>query len=105
MGTKAHRPEDLYRRTERVPPDLVVIFGDLRWRSVGSLGHDSVYALDTEPGAEQANHAQEGIYIVSHPSLHARGRVDGPTLYAVAPTILKQLGLPIPNGMRGAPLI
>jgi predicted AlkP superfamily phosphohydrolase/phosphomutase len=53
---------------------------------------------------DDANHAQEGMYIYSHPALAARGRVNGPTLYDVAPTILTQLGLPIPHGMKGRPL-
>lgn len=104
MGTKAYRPEDLYRRIERVPPDLIVLFGGLNWRSVGTLGHDSVYSFDHEAGSDDANHAQDGVYIVSHSSLNARGRVDGPTLYDVAPTILQQLGLPIPGDMRGRPI-
>jgi len=104
MGTKAYRPEDLYERIERVPPDLIVLFGGLRWRGVGTLGHDSVYSFDHQAGTDDANHAQDGIYIVSNPSLQGHGRVDGPTLYDVAPTILKQLGLPVPENMRGKPL-
>jgi predicted AlkP superfamily phosphohydrolase/phosphomutase len=104
MGTKAYRPEDLYMRLERVPPDLVVLFGDLRWRSVGTLGHKSVYSFDHELGSDDANHAQDGIYLVTHRSLEPRGRLDGPTLYDVAPTILRQLGLPIPEDMRGRPI-
>ncbi|MHC4611189.1 MAG: alkaline phosphatase family protein, partial [Planctomycetota bacterium] len=85
MGTKAYRPEELYTTVNRIAPDLVVIFGDLRWRSVGSLGLESVYTFENDTGPDDANHAQDGLYIVSHPSLAARGRVDGPTLYDVAP--------------------
>ena len=52
-------------------------------------------------GAGDANHAQQGMYLFAHPSLESRGRVDGPTLYDVAPTVLTQLGMPVPRDMRG----
>jgi predicted AlkP superfamily phosphohydrolase/phosphomutase len=100
MGNVANRPEELYREVNRIAPDLVVIFGEMRWRSVGSLGHDSVYTFENDTGPDDANHAQEGMYILSHPSLAGRGRRDA-TLYDVAPTILTQLGLPVPDHMRG----
>ncbi|HEY3245546.1 MAG TPA: alkaline phosphatase family protein [Phycisphaerae bacterium] len=105
MGTRAYRPEDLYAVANGVPPDLIVILGDLRWRSVGSLGHPSLYTFENDTGPDDANHAQFGLYAVAHPSLPARGRVDGPTLYDVAPTILKLLGLPLSESMRGKALV
>jgi predicted AlkP superfamily phosphohydrolase/phosphomutase len=104
MGNKCYRPEAIYDEVNRVPPDLVVIFGDLRWRSVGLVGSDSIHTFENDTGPDDANHAQEGMYIYSHPSLPARGRVDDPTLYDVAPTILKDLNLPIPTDMKGKPL-
>ncbi|MCH7885218.1 MAG: phosphodiesterase, partial [Planctomycetes bacterium] len=91
-------------RVNRIAPDLIVIFGDLRWRSVGQVGSDSLYVFENDTGPDDANHAQQGMYIVSHPSLPARGRVDGPTLYDVAPTILTQLGMDVPADMKGKPL-
>src|SRR5262249_2246594 len=38
IGSRAHRPEELYRECRGVPPDLIVYFGDLTWRSVGAVG-------------------------------------------------------------------
>jgi len=105
MGTRAYRPEDLYTVSNGVPPDLVVILGDLRWRSVGSLGHASLYTFENDTGPDDANHAQLGLYALAHRSLPARGRVDGPTLYDVAPTTLKLLGLQVPPSMRGRPIV
>jgi len=29
-----------------VPPDLIVIFGDLTWRAVGTMGYDSLYLYE-----------------------------------------------------------
>ena len=101
MGNRCYKPQEIYDRVNNVAPDLVVIFGDLRWRSVGWVGSDTVYTFENDTGPDDANHAQEGLYVFSHPSLPARGRVDGPTLYDVTPTILKELSLdPLP-GMKG----
>ncbi len=101
MGNKCYKPEKIYKKVNGVAPDLVVIFGDLRWRSVGLVGSDTLYTFENDTGPDDANHAQQGLYIVTHPALPARGRVNGPTLYDVAPTILSQLKQPIPSDMRG----
>ena len=104
MGNRCYKPEDIYDKITNVAPDLVVIFGDLHWRSVGWVGSDSVYTFQNDTGPDDANHAQYGMYVYAHPSIPSRGRVDGPTLYDVAPTILTQLGLPVPLDMKGKPL-
>ncbi len=104
MGTRCYRPDEIYDAVNGVAPDLVVIFGDLKWRSVGLVGLDSIYSFENDTGPDDANHAQQGMYIVSHPSLPARGRVNGPTLYDVTPTILQQLAIPAPKGLKGKAL-
>jgi predicted AlkP superfamily phosphohydrolase/phosphomutase len=104
MGNKCYKPEALYDNVKGVAPDGVVIFGDLRWRSVGMVGSDSIYAFENDTGPDDANHAQQGLYLYAHPSLPPQGRVDTPTLYDVAPTILTQFNLPVPPGMKGKPL-
>lgn len=104
MGNKCYKPEKIYAKVNGVAPDLVVIFGDLRWRSVGMVGSESIYTFENDTGPDDANHAQQGMYIVTHPSLPAKGRVNGPTLYDVTPTILTQLQVPVPLDMRGKPL-
>lgn len=104
MGNKCYKPQEIYDTVNRIAPDLVVIFGDLRWRSVGTVGQDSLYTFENDTGPDDANHAQEGMYLYAHHGLPARGRVDGPTLYDVTPTILRQLALPEPAGLKGHPL-
>ncbi len=99
MGNRAYKPEEIYERVENVPPDLVVIFGDLHWRSVGTVGNPDIYTFENDTGPDDANHAQQGMYVLSHPSLSSR-REDA-SLYDVAPTILKQLRMPVPEDMRG----
>lgn len=105
MGTRAYKPHSIYRKVNAVPPDLVVIFGDLNWRSVGSIGNSSLHVFENDTGPDDANHAQQGMYILAHPSLPARGRVDGPSLYDLAPTCLKLLGISVPADMRGRTLV
>jgi predicted AlkP superfamily phosphohydrolase/phosphomutase len=112
MGTRVYKPETIYKKVNGVAPDLIVIFGDLHWRSVGTVGNPSLYTFSNDTGPDDANHAQEGMYILAPPTgngqvpaTYPRGRIDGPTLYDIAPTILKLLGRPIPGDMVGRPLI
>ena len=39
LGTKVLKPQDVYPEVRGVAPDLIVYFGDLEWRSVGSVGN------------------------------------------------------------------
>ncbi|NOT00072.1 MAG: phosphodiesterase [Phycisphaerales bacterium] len=103
MGNVAHRPGDLYKQSNGVPPDLIVIFGELAWRSVGTVGNESVYTFENDTGPDDANHAQQGMYILARPGGAAAGRRDA-SIYDVAPTILGMLGLPIPGHVRGRSL-
>ena len=43
IGTEVYKPQDIYRKVRNVPPDLIVYWGDLNWRSVGSFGHGGFY--------------------------------------------------------------
>ncbi|MBK8913900.1 MAG: alkaline phosphatase family protein [Phycisphaerales bacterium] len=103
MGTRVYRPEDVYRRVNGVPPDLIVIFGDLHWRSVGTIGNPDIYTFENDTGPDDANHAQMGMHILCAPGVPA-GRLDA-SLYDVAPTILTMLDLPQPEGLRGRSLV
>jgi predicted AlkP superfamily phosphohydrolase/phosphomutase len=101
MGTRAYNPHAIYAKVNGVPPDLVVILGNLNWRSVGTIGNPSLYVFDNDTGPDDANHAQQGMYILAHPSLPARGRQQA-SIYDVTPTTLKLLGQPIPPDLRGS---
>jgi predicted AlkP superfamily phosphohydrolase/phosphomutase len=100
IGTRALRPEELWRERRGVPPDLVVYFGDLGWRSNGSLGHGRHWTFDNDSGPDDANHDRDGICVVTGPGVPAEHR-DDLTIYDVAPTILALAGLPAADAMRG----
>ena len=103
LGTRAYKPEAIYRNVNGVPPDLIIIFGDLRWRSVGTIGNPDIYTRQNDTGPDDANHSQQGLYILCHPSRYV-GRRDA-SIYDVMPTILKMMGYPTPAGLRGTALM
>src|SRR5207244_118571 len=89
---------------------LIVYFGDLHWRSVGSVGHTSVWTHENDTGPDDANHAQHGIFVMANAgdierddavgrADLARRRRDGLSLYDVAPTVLEALDVPVPAGI------
>ena len=102
LGTRVYKPAAIFDIVNGVPPDLIVIFGDLRWRSVGTVGNPDIYTSENDTGPDDANHSQQGMYIAAHPSLSAR-RQDA-SIYDVAPTILNMMGHPTPAGLRGVSL-
>lgn len=103
MGTRAYKPESIYREVKGTPPDLLVIFGDLSWRSVGTVGNPGIYTRDNDTGPDEANHSQHGMYLVSHPDLKKERR--DASIFDVTPTILELLGQSAPEGIRGKTLV
>jgi predicted AlkP superfamily phosphohydrolase/phosphomutase len=104
IGTVAHRPEDLYPETKGVAPDLLVYFGDLYWRSLGQVGTGKVHAFENDTGPDDANHAHEGLYLLSAPGVVA-GRGPERELRDIAPTLLTLLGERVPPDMEGSSLV
>jgi predicted AlkP superfamily phosphohydrolase/phosphomutase len=101
MGNKALKPEEIYESNNGVAPDLIVIFGELRWRSVGSLGHGSTYTFENDTGPDEANHAEKGIFILNNAPGQATGTKDGLHLWDVHSTILDIFGLQPAQGALG----
>lgn len=97
------KPEEIYPEVRGIAPDLLVHFGDLHWRSIGTVGHGSIHTLENDTGPDDANHAQHGIYMICGPGIEKR-RSDG-KLLQIAPTLLKVLGKRVPKDMLHPPLI
>jgi predicted AlkP superfamily phosphohydrolase/phosphomutase len=101
IGTRCFRPEELYPEVEGLPPDLLVYFGDLRWRSVGSIGWDAIHVVENDTGPDDANHAQQGMFLYADPKRDLGGRrLDGLHLLQIAPTVLELFGLDAPFEMQ-----
>ena len=105
IPTKVFRPEDVYPEIKGVAPDLIVHFGDLYWRAVGTVGGDEgPHTFDNDTGPDDANHAQHGMFILRAPGVEP-GLREGAHLLDIAPTVLEMLGQPVPPAMRGASLL
>jgi predicted AlkP superfamily phosphohydrolase/phosphomutase len=104
IGTVAYRPEELYSQQNGIPPDLLVYFGELAWRSIGQVGTGSVHVLENDTGPDDANHAPEGLYLLAAEGVEA-GPGEERDLRDIAPTLLTLLGEPVPADMEGRSLI
>jgi len=99
-------PRDIYETCEGVPPDLMVFFGDLHWRVVGSVGNEkgspgSLYTYKNDTGFDAANHSMYGMFILYNGTLRRKNvHVTDATIYDVAPTLLRSLGVMPPNWME-----
>ncbi len=101
LATTAFRPEEIYQTVNGIAPDLLVYFGGLHWRSVGSLGHGRHFTLENDTGPDDANHDTHGLFILYEPQQRGAGRVEGHQLMDIAPTILDRMQVPVPAAMQG----
>jgi predicted AlkP superfamily phosphohydrolase/phosphomutase len=101
LGTRVFKPEDVYTEVRGVAPDLIVYFGDLRWRSVGSVGNPSLYTYENDTGPDGANHDRNGVLALAGLPDQPMGRAEGLNLIDVGPTILSLYDIPAPEGAIG----
>ena len=126
IGTRVFKPEEVYRECRNIPPDLIVYFGNLFWRSVGSVGYNSIYTYENDTGPDDCNHAGMGIFILKSASRSSigttsrsrqddssvgatsrsrqTGKVLTKSIYDIAPTVLDEFGIDIPEAMQGQPI-
>jgi predicted AlkP superfamily phosphohydrolase/phosphomutase len=102
LGVKAFKPQQIYQKVRGIAPDLIVYFDDLAWRSVGSVGMESIYTTDNDTGPDDANHAPYGMMIFYDPKQPRSGQeITQAQLYDILPTLLSRYGIPAPIGLRG----
>jgi len=99
-NTKIIKPQKYFQELNGDYPDLMIYFDDLCWRSAGTLGHGTKYLLENDTGPDDAVHAQNGIYILYDPKNKTCLRKDA-NILDIAPTILDEMGLAVPEDMRG----
>lgn len=111
MGNIVMRPADLSPDgvAHGDNPDLMVYFGDLAWRSIGSLNHPTKYLEFNDTGPDDANHDHYGIYIHTTTNRLAAGEAgpgerDGLMLVDVGPTVLDRFGLSVDEEASGKPI-
>ena len=101
INTKVFKPEEIYSECNGIPPDLIVYYGNLDWRAIGSVGTKSVWASENDTGPDDANHSQQGIFIMKNGMTKNNIRKKGATIYDIAPTILKYMDVRTPQSMEG----
>jgi predicted AlkP superfamily phosphohydrolase/phosphomutase len=101
LGTIVLKPQDVYPEVKGVAPDLIVYFGDLDWRSVGSVGNQSLFTYENDTGPDGANHARNGVFAMVGAPEQPSGRVEGLQLIDVGPSILSIYGIEAPQGAVG----
>jgi predicted AlkP superfamily phosphohydrolase/phosphomutase len=101
LDTQVFKPDAIYQQVNAVAPDLMVYFGGLHWRSVGTLGHGKHWTLENDTGPDDANHAPQGMFILYEPGKPGAGYVTGHQLMDIAPTLMDRLGLAVPPEMQG----
>src|SRR5437870_6512597 len=99
------KPEEIYRNVRNVAPDLIVHFGGLYWRSIGTVGHSKIHVQENDTGPDGCNHAQYGMFILAAPNCPLRGEYEGARLLDIAPTLLDLAGYEIPEAMQGQSLV
>ncbi len=105
LHTRTFKPEQIYQQVNGVAPDLLIYFGDLHWRSVGGLGYGALHTLENDTGPDDANHAENGLFILYDPHGRGRGCVEGKQLMDIAPTLLARLGVKVPAAMQGREMV
>ena len=101
LGTKVLKPQDVYSEVRGVAPDLIVYFGDLAWRSVGSVGNAGIYTYENDTGPDGANHDRTGVWAMAGLPGQATGEVRDRRLVDVGPSILSLYGIEAPEGAVG----
>ncbi|HEX7463985.1 MAG TPA: phosphodiesterase, partial [Actinomycetota bacterium] len=101
LGTREFKPQEVYPDVRGVAPDLIVYFGDLAWRSVGTVGNPDVFTYENDTGPDGANHDRAGIFVMSGLPGQPTGSVEGLSLVDVGPTIMNLFGIDTPEGAVG----
>ncbi|HYA70529.1 MAG TPA: alkaline phosphatase family protein [Thermoplasmata archaeon] len=105
LGTEMKAPAQIYRQVNGDAPDMMAYFGDVAWRSAGTLGYGSLFLEENDTGPDDAVHSFDGIYVVVDPSQGQRGRGAQRELIDIGPTLMRYFGIPIPSNVQGNPIV
>ena len=105
LNSLVFKPEEIYRHVRNVAPDLIVHFGGLYWRSIGSIGHSQMHVEENDTGPDACNHAQFGTFLLYAPAMKLSGEHIGARLLDISPTLLDLAGYEIPTLMQGRSLL
>ncbi|MFX1325882.1 MAG: alkaline phosphatase family protein, partial [Promethearchaeota archaeon] len=101
MNTRIFKPQELFPVVRGNPPDLMVYFDDLYWRSAGTVGYESMYLKENDTGPDDAVHDYYGVFIIYDPKRKIGKNLGERSLIDIAPTSLNFLGIDVPDDMEG----
>jgi predicted AlkP superfamily phosphohydrolase/phosphomutase len=105
LGARLLDPAQVYHEVRGDAPDLMGYFGDLRWRSAGTIGYDTMFLSENDTGPDDSVHSMDGFFILYDPRAPEKhGHLPEQSIMDVAPTLLRRLGLPVPSYMQGKPI-
>ncbi|MCI4350818.1 MAG: alkaline phosphatase family protein [Thermoplasmata archaeon] len=104
MPTQVLEPAELYREVRGDPPDMMVYFGELKWRSAGTLGHPGLFLRENDTGPDDAVHSYDGVFAVYDAHRSGAREIPRQNILDVTPTLLAMLGEPLPGHLQGAPM-
>jgi predicted AlkP superfamily phosphohydrolase/phosphomutase len=105
LNSLVFKPKEIYNSVRNIAPDLIVHFGGMLWRSIGTVGHRKIHVQENDTGPDSCNHAQYGMFILKAPNCPAIGEYEGARLLDIAPTLLNLAGYEIPETMQGRSLV
>jgi predicted AlkP superfamily phosphohydrolase/phosphomutase len=93
--------DDLYHGPHSgLAPDLTVVLGDWRYRTIGL--HDfATHRVISPAFGPTGDHRMEGILVASAPAIRSGTQPLSADLLDIAPTILHLLEIPVPRDMDG----
>ncbi len=93
--------DELYQgpRAE-LAPDLTVVLGDWRYRTIGLYDFTTNRVIGPAFGPT-GDHRMEGVFIADGPGVRSGALPHGATLLDIAPTVLALLGVPVPDDLDG----
>ena len=97
-------PAKLYRNVRGDPPDFMVYFQDLKWRSSAQVGGQSMFLAENDTGPDDAVHSFDGVYLLRAGSKSKAKHGPEQQIIDVGPTLLRRMGVSTPDGMQGRPI-
>ena len=101
LGTLVFKPEEIYREIRGIPPDLIIHFGGIHWKSIGAVGYPTIHLQEDDGGPDDCNPTQFGAFILAAPNCSLAGEVEGVHLLDISPTLLDLAGYNVPTSMQG----
>jgi predicted AlkP superfamily phosphohydrolase/phosphomutase len=107
MGNRVLKPSDVYAEVNgAAPPDLIAYFANLRRRSIGLVGLDSLFPVENDTGPDQANHDFWGCWIAAGAGVEGiETPLENLRLIDLTATVLSHFGLDWPARIQGQNLL